>query len=107
MSFWLTMIALGFLTFLTRFSFIGLFHAWQPPDLARRALRFVPVAVLTAIIVPELLMPEGVLSLNLLENPRLLAGLAAILAAWQTRNATWTIVIGMTVFLLLRWLGGL
>lgn len=102
MNIWLTMVALGVLTFLTRFSFIGLFHNWQPPDLARRALRYVPVAVLTAIIVPELLMPDNVLNLSLL-NPRLLAGLVAILVAWRTRSVTWTIAIGMIVFWLLRY----
>ncbi|MFO7584789.1 MAG: AzlD domain-containing protein [Anaerolineales bacterium] len=100
---WPVMIALGILTYLTRLSFIGLFHRWQTPDLVKRALRYVPVAALTAIIVPELLMPGGVLTLSLL-NPRLLAGLLAIFVAVRTRSVTWTIAIGMAAFWLLRWL---
>jgi branched-subunit amino acid transport protein len=100
---WWVMIALGLLTFLTRLSFIGLFHRWQTPDLVKRALRYVPVAALTAIIVPELLMPGGVLNLSLL-NPRLLAGLLAIFIAVRTRSITWTIAVGMAAFWLLRWL---
>jgi branched-subunit amino acid transport protein len=103
---WPVMIALGILTYLTRLSFIGLFHRWQTPDLVKRALRYVPVAALTAIIVPELLMPDGVLSLSLL-NPRLLAGLLAIFVAVRTRSVTWTIAVGMAAFWLLRWLLGL
>jgi branched-subunit amino acid transport protein len=103
---WPVMIALGILTYLTRLSFIGLFHRWQTPDLVKRALRYVPVAALTAIIVPELLMPDGVLSLSLL-NPRLLAGLLAIFVAVRTRSVTWTITVGMAAFWLLRWLLGL
>ena len=103
---WIVMFILGALTFLTRLSFIGLFHRWQTPDLVKRALRYVPVAALMAIIVPELLMSDGVLNLNPL-NPRLLAGLAAIVVAVRTRDVTWTIVVGMLVFWLLRWLFGM
>lgn len=99
---WLVMFSLGALTFLTRFSFIGLFHRWQTPPLVKRALRYVPVAALTAIIIPELLMPGGELNLNLL-NPRLLAGLIAIFVAVRTRSITWTIAVGMAAFWLFRW----
>jgi branched-subunit amino acid transport protein len=100
---WPVMIAIGLLTFLTRLSFIGLFHRWHTPDWVKRALRYVPVAALTAIIARELLMPGGVLTLSLL-NPRLLAGLLAIIVAVRTRNVTWTIAAGMVAFWLLRWL---
>jgi branched-subunit amino acid transport protein len=75
---WPVMFILGALTFLTRLSFIGLFHRWQTPDLIKRALRYVPVAALTAIIVPEMLMPDGVLNLHPF-SPRLLAGLLYLL----------------------------
>lgn len=106
MSIWVVMVSLGLLTFLTRLSFIGLFQRWQPPGLVRRALRYVPVAALMAIIVPELLMPDGVLNLSPF-NPRLLAGLLAVFIAVRTRSVTWTIVLGMLAFWLLRWLLGL
>ncbi|NJD90669.1 MAG: AzlD domain-containing protein, partial [Geobacter sp.] len=53
-SIWLVIIAAGLLTFLTRFAFIAISGRWYPPAGFRRALQFVPVAVLTAIIVPEL-----------------------------------------------------
>ena len=103
---WPVMLVLGVLTFLTRLSFIGLFHRWQTPDIVKRALRYVPVAALMAIIVPELLMAGGTLNLNPL-NPRLLAGLLAIGVAVRTRSVTWTIVAGMAAFWLLRWLLGM
>ncbi|MCG2787663.1 MAG: AzlD domain-containing protein [Anaerolineae bacterium] len=103
---WPVMLILGALTFLTRLSFIGLFHRWQTPDLIKRALRYVPVAALTAIIVPEMLMPDGVLNLHPF-NPRLLAGLLAIFVAMRTRSVTWTIALGMAAFWLLRWLLGM
>ena len=100
---WLAMIGLGILTFLIRFSFISLLERWQAPPVVQRALRFVPVAVLTAIIVPELLLREGVLNTNI-TNPRLWAGMAAVLVAWKTKNVILTIVAGMLVFWLLQFL---
>lgn len=100
---WLVMIGLGLLTFLTRFSFIALLERWQAPPIVQRALRFVPAAVLTALIVPELVLRDEVLNTQL-ANPRLLAGLLAALVAWKTRNVVLTIVIGMVVFWLLQFL---
>ena len=98
---WLAMIGLGILTFLTRLSFIALLERWQAPEIVRRALRFVPVAVLTAIIIPELVFSNGVLNIQP-ANPRLLAGLVAALVAWKTRNVIWTILAGMAVLWLLQ-----
>jgi len=98
---WLAMIGLGILTFLTRLSFIALLEHWQAPLVIQRALRFVPVAVLTAIIIPELVLRDGVFNAQL-TNPRLLAGLAAMLVAWETKNVILTIAVGMTFFWLLQ-----
>lgn len=101
-SFWLTMIAVGILTFGIRLSFIVILDRWQPPDIIQRSLRFVPVAVLTAIIVPELVMPEGRVDISI-GNLRLLAGIVAILVAWKTKNIVWTIIAGMGVLLGLQY----
>lgn len=97
---WLVMIILGLLTFAIRLSFILLHGRWQPPQAMTRALRYVPVAALTAIFIPEILMHDGVIQIGLF-NPRLLAGLAAIVVAWRTRSALWTIAVGMGMFWLL------
>lgn len=101
-SFWLTMIAVGILTFGIRLSFIVILDRWQPPDIIQRSLRFVPVAVLTAIIVPELVMPGGTVDISI-GNLRLLAGIVAILVAWKTKNIVWTIIAGMGVLLGLQY----
>jgi branched-subunit amino acid transport protein len=94
MSVWLVIIATGVLTFATRLSFIAVLDRYPIPDRLRQALRFVPIAVLTAIIVPELTMQHGTLALSLL-NPRLLAGTLAVVVALVTRNALLTIAVGM------------
>lgn len=98
---WLVMIAVGVLTFSTRLSFIVLLERWQTPPLLRRALRFVPVSVLTAIIIPELVLPGGEMDISF-GNARLLAGIIAILVAWKTKNIVWTIIAGMGALLLIQ-----
>jgi len=100
---WVVMLSIGILTFLTRLSFIYMHEKWQPPDVVTRALRFVPVAALTAIFVPEMALQNGELVLSL-ENIRLLAGIIAILVAWRTKSALWTIGVGMVSFWALTWL---
>ena len=61
----------------------------------RSFLRFVPMAVLSAIIAMELLTPGGTLSLSPLVNHRLLAGILAILVAWRTRRILPTVLVGL------------
>ena len=100
---WVVMLSIGVLTFLTRLSFIYLHEKWQPPEVVTRALRFVPVAALTAIFIPEMALQNGELVLSL-ENIRLLAGIIAILVAWRTKSALWTIGLGMLSFWALTWL---
>ena len=101
MNIWLAMILGGLLTFGMRFSFIYLFGRFEVPETMRRALRFVPPAVLSAIVFPELLIRSGSLDLSL-ENTRLLAGIAAILIALITKNTLLTILAGMIALVLLQ-----
>lgn len=98
---WLTILAIGVLTFGIRLSFIALTDRIALPPFALRVLRFVPVAVLTAIIVPELVLPSGALDLSL-NNARLIAGALAVVVAWRTRNIALTLVVGMVALWLLQ-----
>jgi branched-subunit amino acid transport protein len=99
---WLTITIAGLLTFLTRLSFFLLLDHWQPPEVLRRGLRYVPPAVLSAIIFPELLIRNGSLDFSL-GNYRLLAGLVAVVVGWRTRNIFLTIAAGMAVLYALQW----
>ena len=100
MYYWLTIILAGLLTFGLRLSFIALFGRIEPHPLVRRGLRFVPPAVLLALIMPDLLSQNGQLALSL-DNSRLLAGLIAMLIAWRTQNAIWTVLGGMIALFIL------
>ncbi len=98
---WLALIVTGLLTFGLRVAFIVGWHRLTMPPLLQRALRFVPIAVLVALVVPDLLLVQGELALP---NERLLAGLVAIAVAWRTRNVLLTIASGMASLLLLQML---
>ena len=100
---WLTIIAAGLLTYATRLSSTISYGKFEMPNQVERALRFVPVAVLTAIFLPELVFIQDELMLSF-RNPRLLAGLLAILVAWRTKNVMYTIVIGMLALWVLQFI---
>ena len=91
---WVAMLGMGLLTLLLRSSFLLLPERISLPPLLRRALRYVPAAVLTAIYAPELLVQSGAIDLSL-HNARLLAGVVAIAVAWRLRRTYFTIVAGM------------
>jgi branched-subunit amino acid transport protein len=91
---WLIIILGGILTYLTRLSFILLVPPERLPEAFRRGLRLVPPAVLSALILPELLFRDETLNFNF-QNERLLAGVIAAIIAWRTRNTWLTIGVGM------------
>ncbi len=101
MNIWLVMLLGGLLTYGMRLSFIYLLGRFELPEILRRALRFIPPAVLSAIIAPELLLPDNRLDFSP-GNHRLIAGLVAVLVAWRTRSMLVTILVGFGVLLLLQ-----
>lgn len=95
-------IACGLLTFAIRYSFIALEGHVRPPGWFVRGLPFVPIAALTAITAPELLLAAG--QVEIAANPRFWAGLVAIAIAARWKNTLLTIGGGFVAFWLLRWL---
>lgn len=91
----------GLLTFATRLSFIVLIGRVETPPLFVRALRFVPAAVLSALILPELIVRGGELRPDF-HNPRLIAGVLAAVVAYFTRNVLATIAAGMAALWILQ-----
>lgn len=99
MSAWPVLLAGGLLTFAIRFSFIYALGRVEVPPALHRALRFVPPAVLCAIIFPEVLMSGGAMDAGL-SNPRVPSAALAVLVALATRRTLPTIVAGMAALLL-------
>jgi branched-subunit amino acid transport protein len=80
-------------TFSIRYPVLALLGKVSMPDPVLRALRYVPPAVLTAIIVPEVLMPGG--QLKVVGNAYLVAAAVAALVSWRTKSLLLTIIQGM------------
>jgi branched-subunit amino acid transport protein len=91
---WLAIFAVGAINYVARLSFIALFSRRDMPPLLDRALKHVPAAMLTAIVVPAIVfMPPGVLRLDL-GNAKLIAAVAALAVAVWRQSTTLTIVVG-------------
>lgn len=101
MNLWVAIFGMGIITYAIRLVPIWLLERVTIGDSWRQALRYVPAAVLSAIILPEVVMPGGVLDLTL-GNARLIAGLLAILIAWRTKNILWTLAVGMILLWVLQ-----
>jgi branched-subunit amino acid transport protein len=99
-------LGMAVITFAIRYTLFAVGHRVRFNPLVTQALSYVPVAVLTAIVVPVMLMPDGE-SLQLsLDNDYLVGGIAAIVIAARWRNLLATILGGMLCFFLWRFLYG-
>lgn len=104
MNLWLVFVGAGLITFATRLSFIALSGSYRPPSWFVAMLPFVPIAALTALVAPDLLLVAGKLDFGF-TNPRFWASLVAIaVAAWK-RNVLLTIGCGFAALWLLQGLG--
>lgn len=101
MNIWLIMLLGGALTFGIRMSFIYLFGRFEIPETVKRALRYVPPAVLSALISPALFLPDGRLNIAF-DNHYLVAGLVAILVGWRSKSTLLTLVVGMIALVALQ-----
>lgn len=87
-------LGMGLVTFAVRYPVIVLVGKIPMPQPVFRALRYVPPAVLAAIILPELVMRNGQPYIAP-QNSFLVAGIFAGLVAWRTKSLLLTIVLGM------------
>lgn len=103
---WAVVLVVGAGTLVFRLSFVMLFGRVDSiPARLAFLLRFVPAAVLAALVAPAVLGPlaldptAGTLAD---QAPRLVAGTVAVVVAWRTGNVFATIGIGMATL----WLVG-
>ena len=99
---WFAIIICGIITFLTRFTPLSHLMPQQISQPIERALGYVPVAVLTPIIISAILMPEGEVFSE--GNMRIPASLIAVLVAKLTGSIVMTLVSGLSTLWLLNFL---
>ena len=100
---WNIMIVTGLLTFAMRFVMLSGIAPLKLPAAFEDALGFVPIAVLTAIVVPAVLIGEDH-SIMLLDNARLPAAIIAIIVALVSQSVVMTISAGLGTLWLLSFL---
>ena len=88
-------------TLLPRVLPITLLAGRKLPPLLTTWLSFVPVTVLSALLVPDLLLTDGSLNISL-DNKFLVAALPTLIVCWRTKSLFAALAVGMTTVALLR-----
>lgn len=89
-----SIICMGLVTFGLRYALIAFSDRIVIPPLVRDGLKYVPTAVLSAIVFPDVFWPGGELNLNVL-NPYLLSAVIATVVAIYSKNVFYTMLIGL------------
>jgi len=71
---------------------------WQLPHWAQRGLQYAPIAALSAVVVPEIVMSQGAL-ITTWQDARLFAAAAGVMIYFSKRDVLLTIIGGMAVYL--------
>ena len=97
MNEWLLILGMMAVTFIPRYLPIALAGRFHIHPLLRRALEFVPIAVLTGIISQASLIHNGELDLAF-DNAYLYGLIAASITAWITKHTFKTILVGLIAY---------
>ena len=91
-------VGLAMVTVLARGFFMISDRAWQLPHWAQRGLQYAPIAALSAVVVPEVVMSQGAL-ITTWQDARVFASAAGVMIYFAKRNVLLTIILGMGVYL--------
>ena len=94
----MTIFGLAIVTVITRSFFFISSKPWTLPAWAQRGLHYAPIAALSAVIIPEIVMTQGQL-IATWQDARLFAALAGVGWFFWRRGVLGTIIAGMAVYL--------
>jgi branched-subunit amino acid transport protein len=97
----LIIVGLAIVTVITRSFFFISRRNFQLPNWAQRGLQYAPIAALSAVILPEIIMTQGQL-ISTLQDARIYGALTGAAIFYWKRNTLGCIVGGMAVYLPLR-----
>ena len=89
---------LAVVTVVSRSFFFMSNSEWQLPHWAQRGLQYAPIAALSAVVVPEIVMSQGQL-IATWQDARIFAAAVGVAVYFAKRNVLLTIVFGMGVYL--------
>lgn len=102
---WTVIVGMAVANYSLRFIPIAWLSRLKLPPLVERWLSFIPVSVMAALVVGEVLRPDG-RWLPPLENPYLLAAIPTALVYYKWRSFLGTTVVGILLFLVIKALLG-
>lgn len=91
-------VGLAVVTVVARSFFFISSTAWQLPHWAQRGLQYAPIAALSAVVIPEIVMSQGEL-IHTWQDARLFATAAGVAVYLWRRDVLLTIVLGMAAYL--------
>ena len=97
MTSWFLIIYCGLITFFTRFSMIALLKKEMFNDKIREVLSYVPSAIFPAIIFPAIFLNNAG-SIQIEDNPKILAAIIATIIAIFSKNIVATIFSGLATY---------
>lgn len=97
---WTLLVILGLtvVTVLARCFFFISDRAWHLPPWAQRGLQFAPMAALSAVVVPEIVMTQGQF-IGTWQDARVFAAAVGVAVFFWRRDVLQTILFGMVVYL--------
>ena len=98
-------LGLAIISMVSRSFFFISDQAWYLPHWAQRGLQYAPIAALSAVVVPEIVMSHGQF-ITTWQDARLFAAAAGVVIYFAKHNVLLTILGGMAVFLPLHLLLG-
>jgi branched-subunit amino acid transport protein len=91
-------VGLAAVTVMSRSFFFLSNSEWDLPHWAQRGLQYAPIAALSAVVVPEIVMSQGQL-IATWQDARIYAAAVGVAVYFIKRDVLLTIVLGMAVYL--------
>ena len=101
MTEWMLIIGMTLVTFLPRYIPIAIAGKIKVTPLLSLALSYVPIAVMSVIIVQGAMISNGELSITM-ENSKLIASISSFLTAVATKHMFLTIGVGLITFFIMK-----
>ena len=100
---YLTIFGMALVTFFPRLLPAWFLRGKELPLFVRSFLSYIPVAILAALLLPSLVIDQGHIHIAV-DNLYLWAAIPAGLVAWKKRSMFATVIVGMLIVAVLRWL---
>jgi len=97
----LIIIGMGLVTYGARVLPLFIFKNRKLNENVLKWMRYIPVTILSALIAPNIFMPDGNLQVSF-SNPYILASAITALAALKIKNLVGIVVIGMMSILIFK-----